>query len=113
LASIYSKTLGQGGASDHAIAHVIYTVPPDAGPAVVKSISMTTTVGAAVEVWATLPGGGVGYIGQSSYEGTDSVHVETVQLYQPLEPGTTITAINNGTTGSWTVICGGYQFATP
>lgn len=111
--SIYSELLGSGAWTDLGVNHELYTVPVSQGPAVVRSFTAFTNATGGIILTVTPPGGTLVYLADvDNTAGTQGLS-STVQLYQPLPPGTVIAAQQWAADVFWSVILGGYQFATP
>lgn len=109
---LYSAPLGRIFATDGGTVHTLYTVPSAGGPAVVRSCSILAEAGAQVVVLASDGTTDYGLVGLDNTSGV-SQEISNTQLYQPLEPGWSILAYQNGSPLFWSVLLGGYQFSTP
>lgn len=110
MPGIYSVPLG-AVSETAAGSYVIYTVPLGGGPAILRSSSIQCEAGASGLVYVTVGGVSVGIQWIDNTLGAERV-VETLSLYQPLNPGDSI-HLYVPAAGSTNVVCGGYQFSTP
>lgn len=112
MSSIYSVPLGNADLTGTGVV-LLYTVPVSGGPAIIRSITAFADSGNVGVVLITRSGVTM-RVAAADASAIPGTLFESYELYQPLEPGDTISAecfAYSG--GNLSFAVGGYQFSTP